>query len=201
MGIITAEALFPRTYGTARNAISDLGSTFEPGGEVRQPSAAIFNTTMIVAGLMIATAGVVLGRAARGRALPIGIAALGACAFLVGVFPGTVEGGEPTSTGVHPIAALLTFAIGGVTAIVAGLRSRPPFRQLSILLGAVALLGLVLSGTLADTRLGEGGIERWVAYPIVVWLIAFGSYLLGSTGAASAAAHDEVGPRSTETPE
>ncbi len=73
--------------------------------------------------------------------------------------------------------------------------------RISILLGAVTLLSLVLSGTLADTRLGEGGIERWVAYPIVVWMIAFGGYLLGATSDAPGAAHDEVGPRSTETPE
>ncbi len=187
MGIITAEALFPHAYSTAQSAISDLGSTFEPGDEVRQPSAAIFNSTMIVAGLMIAAAGCILGRALRGRALPIGIAALGVCALLVGVFPGTVEGGEPTSSGVHPIAALLTFAIGGVTAILGGVRTRPPFRYLSILLGVITLVSLILSGTLADTSLGEGGIERWVAYPIVLWLIAFGSYLLGSTSAADSA--------------
>jgi hypothetical protein len=27
-------------------------------------------------------------------------------------------------------------------------------------------------------ELGEGGIERWIVYPIVLWLVAFGSYLL-----------------------
>ena len=183
MGIITAEALFPRSYSTSQSAISDLGSTFEPGDEVRQPSAAIFNTTMIVAGLMIAAAGVILRQALHERALPIAVAALGVCAFLVGVFPGTVEGSEPTSSGVHPLAALLTFALGGVAAILGGLRTRPPFRYLSILLGAITLFSLILSGTLADTRLGEGGIERWVAYPIVLWLVAFGSYLLGLTSA------------------
>ncbi len=183
MAIITAEAVFPRHYSTAQNAISDLGSTFEPGNEVRQPSATVFNTTMIVAGLMIATAGAVLRRALHGWGLPITIVGLGLCLSLVGVFPGTVEHGEPTSSGIHPVAALLTFAIGGLAAILGGLRTRPPFRYLSILLGAITFVSLILSGTLADTRLGEGGIERWVAYPIVIWLIAFGGYLLGSTSA------------------
>jgi hypothetical protein len=31
--------------------------------------------------------------------------------------------------------------------------------------------------------LGEGGIERWNSYPIVLWLVAFGSHLI-VTGAA-----------------
>ena len=26
-------------------------------------------------------------------------------------------------------------------------------------------------------ELGEGGLERWIVYPIVLWLVAFGSYL------------------------
>ena len=34
--------------------------------------------------------------------------------------------------------------------------------------------------------LGEGGIERWIIHPIVLWLVAFGSYLL--------AAHDDLRP-------
>lgn len=180
MGIITAEALFPRPYDTADNAISDLGSTFEPGGEVRQPSATIFNTVMIVSGLMVAVAAPALRRLFSSWALPIAVGLLGAFIFLVGVFPGTVENGEPSTEGVHPVVAALTFISGGVAAILAGRLTRSPFRYLSALLGLGALLALALSGWLGDTRLGEGGIERWVAYPIVLWLVAFGGYILGT---------------------
>jgi hypothetical protein len=28
--------------------------------------------------------------------------------------------------------------------------------------------------------LGEGGIERWNSYPIVLWMVAFGSHLLSA---------------------
>ncbi len=184
MSIITAEALFPRSYSTAQNAISDLGSTFQPGDEVREPSATIFNSAMIVTGLMVAAASLAVRRALPGRALPVSIAAMGTCIFLVGIFPGTVEGGEPSSSGVHPIVALLAFLSGGLAAILAGRRTRPPFRYISILLGVLALLSLALSGWLSDTRLGEGGIERWVAYPTVIWLIAFGGHLLGRASAS-----------------
>jgi hypothetical protein len=27
---------------------------------------------------------------------------------------------------------------------------------------------------------GEGGLERWIVYPIVLWLVAFGSYLMAT---------------------
>jgi hypothetical membrane protein len=184
LGIITGEALFPMPYGTAENAISDLGSTFQPGGEVREPSATIFNTTMIVTGLMILAGAAALGRAIGSRALLVALALLGLFVTLVGIFPGTVEGGEPSSEGVHPVVAMLTFVSGGVAAILAGRVTRPPFRYISVLLGAIALLSLALAGWLGDTRLGEGGIERWVAYPVVLWLVAFGAYVLGSERAA-----------------
>ena len=184
MAIITAEALFPGSYSTAQNDISDLGSTFKPGDEVPQPSAAIFNTTMIVTGLMIVAAAVAIGTSQRGRRLSIAVGLMGIGIFLVGVFPGTVEGGEPSSDGIHPIVALLAFLSGAVAAILAGLDTRPPFRYVSIALGAVALLSLVLSGWLGDTRLDQGGIERWVAYPSVIWLIAFGGHVLGAEAQA-----------------
>ncbi|WP_254662945.1 hypothetical protein [Haladaptatus sp. W1] len=27
--------------------------------------------------------------------------------------------------------------------------------------------------------LGSGGVERWVAYPLLLWVTGFGGYLLG----------------------
>jgi len=54
MGIITAEALYPAPYNTAENTISDLGGTMpSEGGIVLQPSATIFDATMLVTGPMI----------------------------------------------------------------------------------------------------------------------------------------------------
>ena len=120
LGIITAEALFPGSYGTGDSAISDLGSSFELSGDMRQPSAAIFNSLMIVTGLMILAAAPFLRSLFPGRALPVAVGLLGLFIFFVGVFPGAVENGDPRSDGVHPIVATLTFVTGGVTAILAG---------------------------------------------------------------------------------
>jgi hypothetical protein len=62
-----------------------------------------------------------------------------------------------------------------------------PFRQLWAVLGAVSLVAIVLGLVALDwgpvAELGEGGIERWNSYPIVLWLVAFGSSLMTAGGA------------------
>jgi hypothetical protein len=63
-------------------------------------------------------------------------------------------------------------------------RTTAPFRHIWMALGAAALVAITLGifflewGPIA--RLGEGGIERWNVYPLVLWLVAFGSYLLAA---------------------
>jgi hypothetical protein len=49
-------------------------------------------------------------------------------------------------------------------------------------LGAVALAATALGVLFLEwgpvAELGEGGIERWIVYPVVLWLVAFGSWLM-----------------------
>jgi hypothetical protein len=53
-----------------------------------------------------------------------------------------------------------------------------------MVLAAVCLIAITAGVFLRDwapvARLGEGGIERWNAYPIVLWLVAYGSYLMAN---------------------
>ena len=178
MAIITAEALFPAAYSTSHNQISDLGSTWNPGGIVREPSATIFNTTMVVTGVMITASSVFLYRASGRRAVSVALGVLGAGVVLVGVFHGEMINGRFSSHGVHPIVAMVAFLSGALAALLSARVTRGPFRFVAAAFGIVALLGVLLSGTLGDTRLGDGGIERWIAYPTILWLVAFGGYLL-----------------------
>ena len=108
--------------------------------------------------------------------MTIPIAILGIGALGVGLFPGNT--GNP-----HAICALVTFVSGGVAAIAASRVATGPFRYLSILLGAVALGTLFSYLLLGDAgplaSLGSGGVERWIVYPIVLWVTAFGGYLAG----------------------
>jgi hypothetical membrane protein len=174
MGIITAEALYPAAYSTGGNEISDLGGTEPPEALVLQPSATIFDVTMIVGGLLLLAAAGLLQPGLGRLSVTLVVAAVGAGALGVGCFPGNTGG-------IHGLFAMLTFVGGGIAAIVTARVTRAPFRYLSVALGAIALATLASYVLLGDgspmAGLGIGGVERWVAYPIVIWVIGFGGYL------------------------
>lgn len=176
MAIITAEALYPFAYTTGGNEISDLGGTRPPMGLVFQPSATIFNTGMTISGLLVVLGSIVTQRALRRWSVSLPIAILGASAVLVGIFPGNT--GNP-----HAIAAMVAFISGGVAAVSGSRVAQAPFRYALALLGIVNLMLLASYFTLGDSSpfwaLGVGGAERWVAYPVILWLLGFGGYLAG----------------------
>jgi len=177
LGFITAEALHPGVYTTHTNTVSHLAASEPPASVVLQPSAAIFNLTMGVTGTMILAGAWFAARALGRRAVLVPTALLGLGCVGVGVFPLT-----------HPdpqtLFALIAFLAGGVAMIVSSRVAAAPFRQLWALLGAVALaataVGVLFLEWAPVAALGEGGIERWIVYPIVLWLVAFGSYLLAA---------------------
>jgi hypothetical membrane protein len=183
MGIITAEALYPAAYTTGGNEISDLGGTEPPEGLVLQPSATIFDLAMIVSGVLLLGAALGLQAGLGRMPVTLAVAAVGVGALGVGIFPGNTGG-------IHGLFAMLTFIGGGIAAIVTARVTQPPFRFLSALLGIIALATLGSYILLGDgsplAGLGIGGIERWVAYPIVIWVIGFGGYLSAWTGRPSA---------------
>jgi hypothetical protein len=71
---------------------------------------------------------------------------------------------------------------GGLAAIISLTVTRPPFSVMATVLGVVALavllLYLVWGGRSPMANLGIGGEERWVAYPVTVWLMGLGGYLM-----------------------
>ena len=75
-----------------------------------QPSAAVFDLTMVVSGVMILAAILGLSRASDRRAVTIPTALLGLGVLGVGIFPGNTE--------LHPVFALLAFVSGGVAALL-----------------------------------------------------------------------------------
>ncbi len=185
MGIITAEATYPG-YSTSQNDISDLGATRPPNSIIKQPAATIFAATLIVAGvLLISGAYFVYRGLGSGRVvtvLSILLALFGISALGVAAFNGRTEG----SLVAHTLFSLLAFTMGGLAVIVSYGVLGPPFRELSVVLGVIALAGLVLNVFFGEADpvfalIGPGGAERWVVYPSVLWLIGFGGYLLGQS--------------------
>jgi hypothetical membrane protein len=174
LGIVTAEVLYPADYDAHRNTVSDLGA-MRPENIVRQPSAAIFNTTMLVAGVLIAVAAVLLYRSRAGLLASLPVAGLGVGMIGVGVFPGN------TVMAVHQLVSVATFLSGGVAALTTARLSSRALRPVHRLLGGVALAFLFgytfLGGLPVFDRLGEGGVERWMVYPVVLWIVILGSSL------------------------
>jgi hypothetical membrane protein len=175
MGIITGEALYSEVYTTHDDEISDLGATRPPNSVSYQPSSTIFNTVMIATGSMLIVAALALSRAFGSRRVTISMLLLGIGVLGVGVFPGNRD---PW----HGIFALVAFVSGGVAAMLSAHVQSGPFRLISLLLGATTLgwliFAIVGSSTPVFDQLGDGGVERWVAYPVVLWTVAFGGYLL-----------------------
>ena len=182
--ITTAEALYPADYNVHRNTVSDLAA-MRPEDIVRQPSAAIFNTTMIVAGALIAIAAVLLYRSGAGLLATLSVAGLGVGMIGVGVFPGN------TVMAVHQLVSIATFLCGGVAAIVTARLSSRMLRPVHVVLGGVALAFLLgytfLTELAVFDRLGEGGVERWIVYPVVLWIVIFGAGLAASRPLPAAA--------------
>ncbi|WP_051684123.1 DUF998 domain-containing protein [Blastococcus sp. URHD0036] len=176
LGIMTAEALYPVAYDVHDDTVSDLAA-MRPDDIVRQPSAAIFNTTMIVGGLLIGFAAVLLYRSRAGLRAVIPVVGLGVGMVGVGVFPGN------TVMAVHQLVSIATFVSGGLAAILTARLTSPMLRPVHLLLGGIALTFLVGYTALPDlaffARLGEGGVERWIVYPVVLWIVVLGAALAG----------------------
>jgi hypothetical membrane protein len=174
MGITTAEALYPSSYSPNRNTVSDLAA-MRPENVVRQPSAFLFNGTMIVAGAMIIVAAYLLHKVYFRHTITIPVIGLGLGMVGVGIFPGT-------HMAFHQLFSMLAFTSGGIAAVLTASLQRGALRFIHRMLGAVALSFLIVGVLFADWgpahRLGEGGVERWIVYPVLLWLVTFGTALI-----------------------
>lgn len=171
MGIITGEVFYHEGYSTKVNEISDLGATRPPDSVITQPSATIFNTTMVVSGVMILIAMILLRKRIKSLSVLVPYILFGAGVLGVGIFPGNI-------TPWHPLFAMTTFIAGGISAIMSHRITKSPIKYIFVTLGTISLIFLFFSQIFIPT-LGMGGTERWVAYPIVFWLTGLGAYFLG----------------------
>jgi hypothetical membrane protein len=174
MGIETAEIFYPPGYSVSLNMISTLGSTPPPAGIIHQPSAMIFDTSMILSGLLILAGSWILFRQKLKKRVVISFGLMGIGLVGVGIFPARTGS-------IHLFLALVTFLFGGIAAILSSSISRIPFAYFALILGIITLSFLFLG--IFDTQLivpilGPGGTERWAAYPLIIWLLGFGGYMM-----------------------
>jgi hypothetical membrane protein len=176
MGIITAEAFYPSGtgYTTFHSEVSDLGATRPPNSIIYQPSSSIFNTTMLLSGLMTLTATFYQHRYFKKLIISIPLCLFGLGLVGIGIFSGD-------KTPYHGMFAMLAFLSGGFSAIASAKIASSPFKYIGILFGLFALLTwfiAVFFPSITFPFIGIGGTERWIIYPLVLWLTGLGGYLM-----------------------
>lgn len=178
--LVTGQRFTP-TYSLGRNTVSDLGNTtcgeFN-GRMVCSPLHPLMNVSFFVLGLAMITGSLLLynqfdiSKGSRVGFSLFGIGGLGV--LLVALFP------ENTIPVLHGIGAFLPFLLGNAGLVVIGysLKLPEPVRLYTWLSGVAALIALIIYSSGHFIGLGEGGIERVVAYPQTLWMIVIGIFLL-----------------------
>jgi hypothetical membrane protein len=182
LSIIINEALYPaaRHYSTFANTISDLGGTLPPNSYMVQPNRLIFIVTMAVTGTLVLAATSFLWRVEQRRRFLVALGALGVGMIGIAVFPGNVAT-------LHPLFSLLAFLAGSIAAILSRKLLDAPLRYFAVALGSMALLATV-SGLDAfanwgpQAEIGIGGVERLIAYPVLLWLVLIGAAFMSDGG-------------------
>jgi len=168
IALVAGAAIAPG-YSISANAINDLG--------VIDTTAWLFNASLFMAGLLNIVGGYFLYRSSnKGWILPIfvlaGVGAIGAAVFTLDI------------PGIHGLFALLAFIFFNIQAIAGASLVRGPLKAISIVAGVIGLVFLV-THAVSDFGIlslygpiGHGGSERMIVYPALLWLAAFGGYLM-----------------------
>jgi hypothetical membrane protein len=181
---LAAALSWPQPYSIFRDTISDLGNTAcgaWNGRYVCSPLHDLMNGSFIVLGITMVLGSVLIFRChGKGRVAAAGFTAMGLSGLgvvMVGIFP---ENSVPM---LHGLGSMLPFTLGnaGLIVMAIALAMPPPLRVYTFLSGVTALLALTAYASSYDLGLGEGGIERVVAYPQTICLAVIGCYLLAVT--------------------
>jgi len=184
LGFIAAEAFYP-TYNLSHNKLSDLGARAPisilpvPASDasIYQPSSFIFNSIVSLSGVCLATASLLIGRGSGSKILATLLFVTGIGAILVGGL--TEQMGM-----IHYIGAMLIFVIGPLAAIASSRSVKPPLSYLFIAMGLISLafvpiVAMDIFNALNTYTVAEtGGAENMIVYPFILWLLAFGTYLM-----------------------
>lgn len=177
---IIVGAAWDAPFSLMTHAISDLGNTVcGPYADryVCSPWHDLMNASFILLGVTVTIGSFFITSAFRKNYKSrLGfrcMALAGIGTIFVGAFP------ENTVSFMHFIGAALPFFCGNLALIIFGLYLQLPvaFKWYTLLSGMVGLVAFALFLLNHYLGLGLGGMERIVAYPQTIWLIAFGFYV------------------------
>jgi len=167
------EAIYPN-YSVHANTISDLLATGTTTSLIGEPLAFAVAVSWIGGAYY-------LFRKRKKRGL-----------MALNLLPGTglllaVLSPENVNIVIHSVGAVVAFFPGPIAAILSYRMIRSPYRYFALSLGSLSLFGTVMEFGAYETAffqqtLGPGGWERVILYPLLIWLIGFGSLLLVDPG-------------------
>ena len=169
--LVLAEIYYPG-YSVSMNTISDLGATCKSGTcNFAQPSSDIFNASVVLLGITLLFAAYYIWKGSGSKSLPFFEMLTGIGAMGVGIF-------NESYGMIHLFFSAFVFTSAGIQALLVFKVAKAPYSYFSIIAGITTLVAIVLYGTHTYLGLGQGGMERMIAYPTLVSGIAFGSYLM-----------------------
>jgi len=170
LAVIISEATYSG-YSVGKQVMSDLGNWSLDGNY-----AAIFNVSIILLGILGIVSTYFIQRAFKNRTFTILVALISISAVGVGVVA------ENVFLPVHDIFALVLWVSAALAAFMSYKFEKSPLSYVSVVLGAVIVVA-VFFFSLTDVHfgLGLGGLQRMINYPILLWLIGFGAYLIGDS--------------------
>jgi hypothetical membrane protein len=198
IGQAVAQAATTTPYSLATNEISDLGVTtcgpltvLTYHATVCSPWHDVMNGTFIAVGLLT-----LLGIMGTRRAWPQRRLTTWGLAFLALACVGEILAGlapENINPGLHVVGALLGIPGANIGLLLLGTavwRAHRWVGLFALLCGTVGLCGFVIA---PSAGVAAGAAERLASYPVVVWMIVLGVFLLWSTARSQEQRHASTG--------
>ncbi len=161
-----AEFIQP-SYSVSKNSISHLGIATDPY---------IFNGAIIVLGILEIIGGYFFRKYSKAFSLFMLLGGIGAAG--VGIF-------NEHFGYIHLVFALLAFLFGSAASYIILYKERKAITVIWAILGTISILALVLFGigilgkdSFFYLGLGEGGMERMILIPEVLWAMSFTASVL-----------------------
>jgi len=159
-------------YSIHNNAISDLG--------VIPQTNLLFNTSLFLFGVFVLIAAYLYHKIHNKRWLTSIIICSAIGTIGVALFP-------ENNPDIHAIFASIAFIFTNLIPIGVSKLLPKPMNILSIATGITGLLFLLIY-IMGDINIlnfysiiGNGGTERMIVYPVIIWFIAYGGYLIASS--------------------
>ena len=175
LAVVICEAIYSG-YSVGHQYVSDLGNWILAGN-----SAAIFDISVILMNTFTIAGAYFVQRIFKNMIFTALLVMIG----LAGIGAGVVA--EDISLPLHTVFALVIFLSGAASALMSIKFEKSPLSYVSFIFGAVILLAIVLFGLGVYVNsgfylgLGSGGMERFIIYPSLLWLLSFGVYLIGDS--------------------